>query len=141
VVEIAPMDCIFCAIVAGDIPSRQIHADEHAVAFLDIQPWHRGHTLVIPRRHVVDLMTGPQALVEMAPAIEATSRLLVERLGADGLNLIGNNGTVAGQEVLHLHVHLVPRYSERPGIRRLIEPDPLAGADLDAVYAQLTGAP
>lgn len=139
-VEIAPMECIFCAIVAGDIPSRQIHADDHAIAFLDIQPWHRGHTLVIPRRHVADVLEQPRALTEIAPAIEATSRLLVERLGADGLNLLGNNGAAAGQEVFHLHVHLVPRYSDRPGVRRLIDRDPQAGSDLDALHAQLTGA-
>ena len=52
-------DCIFCRIVAGDVPSRQVHADEHAVAFLDLEPWHRGHTLVVPRRHVRGLDPAP----------------------------------------------------------------------------------
>lgn len=134
------MDCIFCAIVAGDIPARQIHADDHAIAFLDIQPWHRGHSLVIPRRHVADVLEQPQALTEISPAIEATSRLLVQRLAADGLNLLANNGVIAGQEVFHLHVHLVPRYNSLPGMRRLIDRDPRAGEDLDAVHVQLTDA-
>lgn len=132
------MDCLFCAIVAGDIPSRQIHADEHAIAFLDISPWHRGHSLVIPRRHVTDVLERSGALAEIAPAIQATSRLLVEKLGADGINLVSNNGAAAGQEVFHLHVHLVPRYADRPGVRRLIDPEPGAGDDLDALHALLT---
>lgn len=135
------MDCLFCAIAAGDIPSRQIYADDHAVAFLDIEPWHRGHSLVIPRRHVADLLEPSSALTEIAPAIEAASRLLVDRLGADGLNLVSSSGAAAGQEVFHLHVHLVPRFTERPGLRGLIDRDASAGADLDGLHALLTGAP
>lgn len=134
------MDCLFCAIIAGDIPSRQIYADDHAIAFLDIQPWHRGHSLVIPRRHIADVLEHSSALTEIAPAIEATSRLLVEKLGADGLNLVGNNGAVAGQEVFHLHVHLVPRYGNHRGMRALLQPDPTAGADLDALHELIIGA-
>ena len=64
----SPEDCIFCRIVAGELPSRQVYADEHAIAFLDINAWHRGHTLVIPRRHVDDLVTGDPSLPEIAPA-------------------------------------------------------------------------
>ncbi|MFT4108281.1 HIT family protein [Propionicimonas sp.] len=131
------MDCLFCSIVAGDIGSRQVYADEHAVAFLDINPWHVGHTLVVPRRHVDDLMGEPEALTEIAPAIAATSRLLVDRLGADGLNLLSSSGAVAGQEVFHLHVHLVPRYAHRPGLRELMVRED--GIDLDRVYRQITG--
>jgi histidine triad (HIT) family protein len=134
------MDCLFCGIVAGEVPARQIYADDAAIAFLDIQPWHRGHTLVIPRRHVADLLQQPPALTEIATAIETVSRLLVDRLEADGLNLLVNTGAVSGQEVFHLHAHLVPRYYERPGIRRLIDRDPRAGEDLDTLHAQLTGA-
>lgn len=134
------MGCLFCSIVSGDIPARQIYADDAAIAFLDIAPWHRGHSLVIPRRHVADLIEPTTALTEIAPAIEATTRLLMDRLGADGLNLLNNSRAVAGQEVFHLHVHLVPRYAEHPGMRALMQPDPAAGADLDALHAQLTGA-
>lgn len=134
------MDCLFCAIIAGDIPSRQIYADDHAVAFLDIAPWHRGHSLVIPRQHVVDVLEESRALIDIAPAIQTTSRLLMDRLGADGLNMVMNNRAVAGQEVFHLHVHLVPRYAEHPGMRALFRPDPAAGSDLDALHAHLTGA-
>lgn len=134
------MDCLFCRIVAGEIPSRQIFADESAIAFLDIGPWHRGHSLVIPRRHVTDVLEPTGALTEIAPAIEATARLLADRLGADGVNLVSNNGQASGQEVFHLHVHVVPRYADHPGMRGLLKPDPAAAADLDGLHALLTGA-
>ena len=131
------MSCVFCGIVAGEIPSRQVYADDYAVAFLDVAPWHVGHTLVVPRRHVDDLLAEPEALTEIAPAISATSRLLVERLAADGLNLVSSTGAAAGQEVFHLHVHLVPRFAHRPGVRELFVPEP--EVDLDLVHRQIVG--
>ena len=131
------MSCVFCAIVAGEIPSRQVYADDYAVAFLDVAPWHVGHTLVVPRRHVDDLLAEPEALTEIAPAISATSRLLVERLAADGLNLVSSTGAAAGQEVFHLHVHLVPRFAHRSGLAELFQRE--SGVDLDRVHRQLTG--
>lgn len=129
------MDCLFCGIVAGDVPSRQVYADEDALAFLDINPWHVGHTLVIPRRHVDDLLDDPQVLTRIAPAISATASLLVDRLGADGLNLLNSNRAVAGQEVFHMHVHLVPRFAHRPGLGQLTLREP--GIDLDRVHRQI----
>lgn len=132
------MACLFCSIVAGNIPARRVYEDEHAIAFLDIGPWKRGHTLVVPRRHVDDVLDADEALSEIAPAISATGRLLVEKLGADGLNLLSNAGAVSGQEVFHLHVHLVPRYADDPGMRALFDRDP--SIDLDEVYAALTDA-
>lgn len=130
--------CIFCKIIVGDIPSRQVYADDKAVAFLDVGPWSRGHTLVIPREHVADLVTDPPQLSAIGPAIDATARLLVDKLHADGLNLLSSAKPVAGQEVFHLHVHLIPRYADKPGLRNLIGPDPKAAADLDAVHAEIT---
>lgn len=129
------MDCLFCAIAAGDIPSKQVYADDAAIAFLDINPWKRGHTLVIPRRHVDDIFAPDEALSEIGPAIGATARLLLDKLDADGMNLLSNAGAVAGQEVFHLHVHLVPRYAEDPGLRRLTIHDP--HIDIDEVADQL----
>ena len=128
--------CLFCRIVAGEIPARQVYADDQAIAFLDINPWHPGHTLVIPRRHTEDLLSDAAALAEIAPAVSRTAALLTERLGADGLNLLSNAGAVAGQEVFHLHLHLVPRYADRPGLSQLTvrEPD----IDSDEVYRRLT---
>ena len=137
----ADPDCLFCRIVAGDVPSRQIYADEHAVAFLDIGPWHRGHSLVVPRRHVPDLVTGSPALPEIAPAIDAVARLLVRRLAADGVNVLSSTGAVAGQEVFHLHVHVVPRYADQSGLGMLVNPDTAPEGELDSVYAQVTAGP
>ena len=130
--------CLFCKIIAGAIPSRRVYEDDAAIAFLDVGPWSRGHTLVVPREHVADLVTDPPQLATIGPAIDATARLLVDRLQADGLNLLSSAKPVAGQEVFHLHVHLVPRYAAKPGLRNLIGPDPEAAADLDAVHAEIT---
>ncbi len=133
-------DCVFCGIVAGRIPSRQVDADEHAVAFLDLAPFQRGHTLVVPRRHVDDVLDGSGALTEIAPLIQSTAARLKRSLGADGLNLFSSAGAVAGQEVFHLHVHLVPRYAERPGLRNLFgAKHEASAAELDEVQQQLSG--
>jgi histidine triad (HIT) family protein len=139
------VSCVFCAVVAGELPSRRVHEDEHAVAFLDLAPLHRGHTLVVPRRHVDSLLDGAPALAEIGACVDATARLLVDRLGADGLNLLSSAGPVAGQEVPHLHVHLLPRYAAEPGLAHLLggrgaAPAEDLDADLDAVHARLTGS-
>lgn len=128
-------DCLFCAIVAGDIPSRQVYADDTAVAFLDIRPWQRGHTLVIPRRHVVSLVDDPTAWGDVQAAVEHVVPLLVGRLNASGLNVVSSAGAAAGQEVFHTHVHLVPRYDGAPGLSNLTRGD---DADLDEVHRQIT---
>ena len=134
-------DCLCCRIVAGLLPSRQVHADEHAVAFLDVAPWHRGHTLVVPRRHVPDLVTGPGVLAEIAPAVDAVARRLVRTLAADGVNVLSSAGAVAGQEVFHLHVHVVPRYAGEPGLARLVGPGGVPDGELDSVHARVIANP
>jgi histidine triad (HIT) family protein len=127
-------DCLFCKIVSGAIPSRRIYEDDHAVAFLDIGAWHRGHSLVVPRRHVPDLITGEPSLSDISPAIDAVARMLIDKLAADGINLLSSTGSVAGQEVFHLHVHLVPRYASEPGLDKMITRAPVSTEELDAVY-------
>jgi histidine triad (HIT) family protein len=139
VTDTSSADCLFCKIIAGDIPARVVDQDEHSLAFLDIAPFHRGHTLVVPKRHVQDFVDGSPALAEITPAVERTARTLVERLGADGINMFSSAGAVAGQEVFHLHVHLVPRYADSAGLRRLIGAKPAAGdEELEAVWRQIT---
>ena len=130
-------DCVFCRIVAGELPSYQVYADAHAVAFLDLNAWHRGHTLVVPRRHVVDLVTGDPSLPEIAPAVDAVARLLKHRLAADGLNVLSSAGAVAGQTVAHAHVHVVPRYADQPGLSQLVNPIDMPAGELDSVWRQL----
>jgi histidine triad (HIT) family protein len=104
--------CIFCKIAAGTAPSYSIYEDDTAVAFLDLAPLRQGHTLVIPRTHVPDVMSdgGGQALIDISPAIHHVSRRLMEAFEADGISLLQANGAAAGQVVFHLHVHLVPRH-------------------------------
>lgn len=131
------MDCLFCSIVSGDLPSRKVYEDDFAYAFLDIAPFHKGHTLVVPKRHVDDLTGDAEVLTEIAPAISHVSRLLVDKLDADGLNMLSSAGPVAGQEVFHLHVHLVPRYGEHPGLGELFRKD--VDDDPDQVLAQIIG--
>jgi histidine triad (HIT) family protein len=133
-----PDECIFCRIVAGELPSRQVYADEQAVAFLDINAWHRGHTLVIPRRHVVDLVAGEPTLPEIAPAVDAVARMLKDRLAPDGINILSSAGVAAGQTVFHAHVHVIPRYADQPGFTHLVNPVEVPEGELESVWRQIS---
>jgi histidine triad (HIT) family protein len=137
----ADPDCLFCKIVSGAIPSRRIYEDNKAVAFLDIGAWQPGHSLVIPRRHVPDLITGEPQLAAIAPAIQEVSRMLVDKLAADGVNLLCSSGSVAGQEIFHLHVHVVPRYAGAAGLDKMINRRQVPEDELDIVYQKIQGSP
>lgn len=103
-------ECVFCRIVRGELPSAKVFENEHVLAFLDIAPITRGHTLVIPKRHVEDLLTAPADLVaEVARSLPQLAAALRRATGADGIQVIQLNGRAAGQVVMHLHVHLIPR--------------------------------
>ena len=131
-------DCIFCRIVAGEIASRRVFEDADAIAFLDIAPYKPGHTLVVSKRHVPEALADAGALASLAPAITTVGRLLTERLDADGMNVLTNVAEVAGQSVFHLHVHLIPRFEGKAGIRAMLDKD--HDIDLDAIQARLLGA-
>ena len=104
-------DCVFCGIVAGDVPGRVVHETDDAVAFLDADPLAEGHTLVVPREHhrtMADLPTDRaagvfEAVRELTPRVQAA-------VDADAANVGLNDGAASGQEVPHLHVHIVPRF-------------------------------
>jgi len=103
--------CVFCGIVTGSAPARLVYADDAAVAFLNHRPASRGHTLVVPRRHVAHLWDADaEDAAALGRAVHAVAALLRERLAPDGLTLRQNTGEASGQEVFHLHVHLVPRW-------------------------------
>lgn len=108
-------DCIFCQIVAGEVPANVVDSDERTVTFMDIRPATRGHVLVIPRRHARDLLElGDEDLTAcMAAARRAAGRAL-DRLGADGVNLLNSCREAAWQTVFHFHVHVIPRYEDDP---------------------------
>lgn len=102
--------CIFCKITEGVIPSRRIYSDEHCTAFLDIAPLAPGHTLVVPRQHVTNLLDcSADALAAVTRALPRLATALVAATGATGLNLLQNSGASSGQVVMHLHFHLIPR--------------------------------
>ena len=111
----ADPDCIFCKIVAGELPASIIDQDERTLTFMDIAPATRGHALVIPRAHHRDL--GEVDAEDLQATVLAAQRLaarMPERLGADGVNLLNSCGRAAWQTVFHFHLHVIPRYREDP---------------------------
>jgi histidine triad (HIT) family protein len=105
-------DCIFCKIVAGELPATKIHEDERTIAFMDIAPWTRGHALVIPKAHSADLgEIAAEDLAAVALTSQAVAERQKERLGAEGVNLLNCYGAAAWQTVFHTHVHVIPRYA------------------------------
>jgi histidine triad (HIT) family protein len=126
-------DCIFCKIVAGELPATKVHEDERTLAFMDIAPWTRGHTLVIPKAHAADL--GEISEEDLAAVTSVARRIALrqrERLGAEGNNLVNSFGSVAWQTVFHFHMHVIPRYSG-DGMR--LPASPGAGATEDDIKA------
>src|SRR3954463_16471034 len=108
-------ECIFCKVLAGEIPAQMVDEDEHTVAFMDINPWTRGHALVIPREHSTDLLEVPDDdLARTAAGAKRLARSMKERLGCDGVNLINSCGAAAWQTIFHFHVHVIPRYDDDP---------------------------
>jgi histidine triad (HIT) family protein len=108
-------DCIFCKIVAGELPARVVAEDERTLAFMDIAPATRGHALVIPRAHSRDLLDVPaEDLQATVAGARRLAGVAMERLGAEGVNLLNACGAAAWQSVFHFHVHVIPRYSDDP---------------------------
>ena len=135
-------DCVFCDIVAGTSPARVVHDDERTLAFLDIAPITRGHTLVIPKRHSQNLLDiRTEDVVAVSLAMRDVSRRAVEVLGADGINLIQATGEAALQTVFHFHMHVVPRYvgDGLPLEAGFLERSPTDPADLDEVARLFRG--
>ena len=125
-------DCIFCKIVAGEIPALVLEQDEHTLTFMDIAPATRGHALVIPKRHATDLWElEPAELSAVAEAAQRQSLRVRDRLGADGVNLLNSCGPAAWQTVFHFHMHVIPRYAGDP-LKLPWEPTP---GDMDEIAA------
>ncbi len=108
-------DCLFCKIVAGEVPSTIVDEDERTISFMDINPATRGHALVVPREHSHDLLDVPdEDLAACTAAARRLARRASERLGADGVNLLNSCGRAAWQTVFHFHLHVIPRYADDP---------------------------
>ena len=106
------MDCIFCKIVNGDIPSYKIYEDNEIMAFLDVNPVSPGHTLIVPKEHTLDFTTIDNIILEkILNKVRYISNLLNDKLGIDGFTLVQNNGIA--QEVKHFHLHVIPKYNKK----------------------------
>jgi histidine triad (HIT) family protein len=126
----ADPDCLYCKIVAGDLPATIIAEDERTVSFMDINPATRGHALVIPRTHARDVLeVDGEDLAACARAAQALARRQKDVLQAAGVNLLNSCGSAAWQTVFHFHVHVIPRYEDDP----LRLPWVPAAGDLDAI--------
>jgi len=108
-------DCVFCKIVAGELPATVVGEDERTLSFMDINPATRGHALVVSREHVADLLEiGQEDLAAIGAAAKRLAARAKEALGADGVNLLNSCGAAAWQTVFHFHVHVIPRYRDDP---------------------------
>jgi histidine triad (HIT) family protein len=135
----ADPDCIFCKIVSGEIPSHKIDEDERTIAFMDINPWTRGHALVIPKEHSRNLY---DIAGEDLAAVAATSQRIAlrarDRLNCEGLNIVQSNEATAMQTVFHYHVHVIPRYSD-DGLKLPAHPQPAEHEELAGLAGELRG--
>jgi histidine triad (HIT) family protein len=114
-VGVSDPDCIFCKIVAGELPAQIVEQDERTVAFMDISPATRGHLLVVPRAHARNLLEiSPEDLAATVVTAQRLARRVSERLEPAGVNLINSCGSAAWQTVFHFHVHVIPRYEGDP---------------------------
>jgi histidine triad (HIT) family protein len=130
-------DCIFCKIVAGEIPSHKIDEDDKTLAFMDINPWTRGHALVIPKAHSRNIYDAdPGDLAATYVASQRLAQRMRERLNCEGLNLLQSNEPVAMQTVFHTHVHVIPRYSD-DGLKMPAHPQPAEHEELAGLAEQL----
>jgi histidine triad (HIT) family protein len=131
--------CIFCKILAGDLPATIVDEDERTIAFMDIAPATRGHALVIPRVHAADILSvGREDLQAVSLASQRLAGAAKERLGADGVNLLNSCGAAAWQTVFHFHVHVIPRYDGDP-LRLPWVPGPGDPAEIAAAAQELAG--
>ena len=127
------MNCVFCSILQGKIPSTRIHEDDVCVVFMDINPATRGHSLVVPRSHSRDLLdTDDAVLAHLVGVAKKVGQAALDGLEADGVNLLQCTGEAAFQSVFHLHLHVIPRYVgdglRTPWIPRSGDMDEIRGA-------------
>lgn len=118
-------DCIFCKIVAGEIPSQILYEDEKFKVILDVGPATRGHALILQKNHYANLYELPEE--DAAEAMKLAKRMMIkmtEKLNCDGFNIVQNNGEVAGQTVFHFHMHLIPRYKNDGEILKYVAGEP-----------------
>lgn len=110
--------CVFCEIVKGNIPSNKVYEDENYLAILDLSQVTLGHTLVMPKKHYDNFLEmGSKQAGELMSIVNVVANKVVKNLGASGCNILNNTNEVAGQTVMHTHVHIIPRYSKDDSIK------------------------
>ena len=130
-------DCIFCKIANGEIPSRTIYEDEKFRVILDLGPATKGHALILPKEHADNLYELPEEIAaEVLPVAKKVAEKMKANLHCDGLNLVQNNGEIAGQTVMHFHLHMIPRY-ENDGQKIQWKPGEPSQEELDTVMQQI----
>lgn len=129
--------CIFCDIIANKIPSKKVYEDDKTLAILDISQVTYGHTLVMPKKHVRNIIeTDPETAAECIRIVSKLAGQIVRNTGAVGCNVLNNCGEFAGQSVDHLHFHIIPRYDENDAVE--IRFNPSAEQDLDEVLKKVS---
>ncbi|WP_439593001.1 HIT family protein [Microbacterium sp.] len=126
--------CVFCAIVAGTVPSMKVAEDEATLAFMTTDPGSDGHLLVIPKRHSVDLQSIPtDDLVASTLVAQRIAKVMRAQLGAEGVNLLNSCGAAAWQTIPHFHWHVIPRYHDKTRDRLKMPFPPGSSSSLDAI--------
>ncbi len=106
-------DCLFCKMVEGEIDCEKVYEDRNFLAFLDINPVNKGHTLLIPKKHCKDLLSFPEDLDhDFIETAKKVANAVLEGTDAEGFNLSMNNGSASGQEIFHAHFHIIPRWED-----------------------------
>jgi histidine triad (HIT) family protein len=131
-------DCIFCKIIAGEIPSKKIFEDDHFLSFLDIFPAGRGHSLVIPREHHTDIHAiSADSYGQLAATAKKVADLLQRKLGSEGTTIFQMNREAGWQTVFHIHMHVIPRWSD-DALHKPWDIAPADEAELASLHSLLT---
>lgn len=133
------VNCIFCKIANGEIPSQTLYEDEDFRVILDLGPATKGHALILPKEHHANLYELPEdAAGNVMKLAKKMAGIMTDRLGCEGFNLVQNNGDLAGQTVFHFHMHLIPRY-RADGQKIGWKPQEVSQTELEAVRRQICG--
>ncbi len=129
--------CIFCKIANGTIPSYKVYEDNDVIAFLDVNPASRGHTLVVTKEHFSNMTTCPKAILDKVFEVAQTiAQAQIAQLGATGVNVLTNVGESAGQSVHHFHVHVIPRY-DNDGLKLSFPPKQLEDSEFTSIKSTI----
>lgn len=129
--------CIFCDIVSGKIPNYTIYEDDKVLAFLDVNPTSKGHTLVVPKSHCSSfLYCEAEDLNHCMQVAQQLANQIKEKLNCDGINILTNIGQAAGQSVMHFHIHIIPRYENDDHLT--LQFNSIGEVDLESICKQIT---